>query len=549
MSYDIYNQQQNNGFNPYEKYEEPYKAYNEPSFPHAGATTVRVKRTLFIPTGRYNQQFRRPWVAAYNRDNAQAVHDAVGQAYRHHAQAKADGRIDPNAKYMVDPMDLAAVSSGFIMPAAQTEVAAHANIMGGWGEQTGRFMMNIEVKLHQAVAPTEYVLIGYTNYVGFTESGYVSPDMELNINTIFQVRQVEVNNGYGVVMQSQLVNVNQVLVDQQYTDPNTAQTIRLRPFEVAASLARMTDPLLQQTGVVAIDTRDTQNGTPAFSDQHNTNPNDYMAKVISGLVSGRDFATTTGRSGVMEPYHQAGRLLRDAPATKDPFIMAISRAADNGNYSSTFKWRDLLRVDPNAGDNRVCIVQWRRLEQYANVMGESMTMANEHATSWNNRDLTAQVASQIANMLPAMMIDLALMRVTVVASNASGQHLCTVPTGSGLIQNVNQTAQLQALANMFFQQLVRPATFDGEIFYNMTISADLSGEVVINIRLGNSTEDMYVMPAYCSSVVSPVLTTQRDTLDNLANAFHDLQATAFPAQPVQPLIHDLGGATTTGKRY
>lgn len=546
-----YEQQPQQPFNAYDQYNEPYKDYQEPRFPHGGNTEIRVESVLFVPTGTYNTQFRRPWVTNYTVENATAVHDAVASAYRQHNIAKAQGQIHAESKYTVDPMTLAGVSGSFIQPSAVAEAQAYANLAGGWGEQAGRFMMSLWIKKHEAVTPTRYVLIGYTNYLGFTQMN-VDPAMELTINTIFEVRDVQVNDQYGPRIESQMIQVNQVLLDPHFTGPDQAATIRMRPFEVATSLARLHDPLLSAQGVTTVDTRDIQSGTPTLSNQHHTNPNDYMANVISGLVNGFDLSRQTGRTGAKEPYHAAARELRDPSAQKDPFIMAISRAVGNGNITSTFRWRDLLRIDPGAERDGVCFIQWRDRMQFLGSIGENMHTAGE-TSNWNGQDYPTQVAVQIANMIPSMMVDLGLRRIDIYAANVNaGQPFCAATNGIGVVQGVNLAPQQQALSTLFFQQCVLPMTFNGGILYDISVQADLFGEIVIKLRLDANPAYTYVQPAYCSSAMTPVLTTRRDTLDNLSQAFNNLQKEALPANPVMPLIHDLGLGTTgsaSGKRY
>lgn len=545
MTFDPYTQQ---SFNPYNQYDEQYKTFDQkPTFPSAH-TDIRVEKVIFVPTGTYNQQYRRPWVTEYNRDNANAVQEVVAAAYHQYQQAKSSGRVDAAAKYMVDPMDLAGVSSSFIKPSADFETMAQANHHGGWEMQTGRFMMVLNVQRHQAVTPTRYVVIGYTNYLGFTQQQHIDPTMELTVNTIFEIRETAVNRGYGLVTERQMVAVNQVLLDQHFSNPDEARMIRMRPSEVATALARMTDPQLQSPGLDVVDTRYIQNGTPQFSDQHHTNPNDYMAKVLTGLVNGRDQAIQTNRTGAIDPYHQALRQLRDVQAQTDPFIRAISNVG-GGTTTATFKWRDLLRIDPNAERDEVCVIQWRDRTQFVGAVNENMHMTG-NTSQWHGNDLSTQTATQITNLLPSLMSDLALRKVSIFASNlAAGQAICIATAPVGIIGGVDMTPQLQALQTMFYQQLVMPSTFNGGISYEMNIDADLFGEISVRLKLDRLGEEWFVQPAYCSSVMTPVITTKSDVLDNLATAFHNIQNDVLPANVQQPLMFDMVAGTPTGRRY
>lgn len=534
----------------YDMYNEQSQPFTEPRFPDNRSTTINVIEAYLVPTGTYNQQWRRPWTTEYNQSNATAVHDVVARAYNDHIAAKRANTIHAEDKYMVDPNMLASVSAGFIKPAAAAEAHAHAALTHGWGEQTGRFYIKLQVQRDQAVRPTVYVLIGYTNHLAFSQhTSNIDPLMDLTINTIFELREVDINTGYGWAKEQRMERVNQVLIDPNFRSPDDEHgVIRLRPYEVAMSLARKNDPKTNHGGVELIDTRDVQNGTPYLSNQHHTNPNNYMANVLSGLVNGRDHARQTNHVGKLEDYFAAARQMKDQTAARDPFIDAITRVGGS-HITNTFKWRDLMRIDGNA-ENRTT-VQWRDMQAFANRPGENMHVRGATA-EWHGQDLITQTAAQIANMVPSLMGDLALRKVYLFASNLSGQPFYSATNGLGIIESANMAPQMQGLANQFEEQVVRPSTWDGGVPYEFTVNADLFGEIHITLRIDRMGPYTYVQPAYCSSCSSPILTSTRQTLDNLATSFYNLQESVLPSQVHRPLIHDLASTSTarpSGARY
>jgi hypothetical protein len=553
---DPYNQQP---YNPYDTVNEKYANYSEdrrPTFPHHNAAKVTIEQLFFIPTGTYQEQWRRPWTAEVNQGNVNQVYEAVAHAYHDHKIKRDAGSISPDLAYAIDPMSLASVSASFIQPAAVGEAPARHRMKHSLAHQTARFIMTLAVHRHGAVEPNRYLINGYTDHLGllkkgdragYNQSDYeVDHSMEMTVNSIMEVRRMERHTGYGLEVTSEMVSVNQVLLDPNFTGVDQAQIIRLRPYEVATALTRMQDPQINRSGVSTTDTRYVQNGTPTFSDIHHTNPNDYMARTISGLTNGRDMAVHRNQSGLLDPLTNATRELRDQSAANDPFLKAISSFTD-GIVSATFKFRDLLMVDPNADKDGICFIDMRDYSKLAGQRGHNMA-AGGYTSEWQGRDAATQWAAQIANMLPPMMMDLGVRKIDIVASNIHREKICTAANALPFIRGVNIVPQQRALEGLFLQQFVQPMSFDGQIPYQIDVSVDLYGEIIMNLSVDGSPMYPYAFPAFMSAGMSPILTTQANTLDAIATAFRDLQSQVLP--PLRPLITEVARQPLpTGARY
>jgi hypothetical protein len=544
----------NQPFNSYDQYNQAGEYREPPRFPHH-SSQITVESLVFVPTGTYQDQYRRPWVTEVNQDNINQVYETVSHAYRDYQAKVASGAAAPDGSYMINPLDLSNVSSSFIRPAAAAEAKARVRLEHGLGYQTARFIMVINVMRHGAVEPNRYVINGYTNHLGLHQKHgragqnnsdfAVDQQMEMTVNSIMEVRNVYRNYGYGEQMSTEMVSVNQVLIDTQFETVDNAEVIRLRPYEVSAALARMHDPQVNRTGVTTNDTRYVQTGTPELSDVHHTNPNDYMARIISGLANGRDLAVRTGQSGFVDPYNNAMRELRDASSRNDPFLKAIANFGD-GIVSATFTFRDLLHVDPNAEADGICFINMRDYGSMANVRGQNMAIGNS-TSEWHGQDLPTQWAAQLANMLSPMMMDMAMRKVDIIATNSFGEVFCKATNALPFVKGVNLTPQLQALDRLFYQQFVAPMSIDNQMRYDIDVNADLFGEITIKISVGGSPHYVYVFPAFMSSAMSPVLTTRPDTLDHIATSFKQLQQEVMPA--VRPLVTELGSTPPSGNRY
>ncbi len=139
-------------------------------------------------------------------------------------------------------------------------------------------------------------------------------------------------------------------------------------------------------------------------------------------------------------------------------------------------------------------------------------------------------------------------KASIVASNSHRELLCKVAWAEPFIAKVNLSPQMKALETIFYHQFLRPMSEDGQDRYDITATVDLYGEIVIQISLNGSPKYPYVLPAFASAAMTPVLTSQPDTLDNVATAFKRLQEAVIPA--IQPLATELNyGAAPSGARY
>jgi hypothetical protein len=552
----------------YERYNQQNRAYDayktsprdadddfEPaSFNRPERARIRVVETVFVSTGTYQQQYRRPWVTNNNLTNTEEMKSLLARSYYDHRQAKEDGRIAAARNYEFDGTTLNSISADFIRPSARTERKTFANTKGTWEDQTCRFFMTIECERNSG-GKTQYMLIGYTDEQGISKNGNIDPQMRLTLNSIFELAPVEYGSRSGRGRtRYELRSVQQVLVDYDYSGPESSETIRMRPQEVAASMSRRKDPELQGSSVLVHDTRSSQNGAPEFSDQHNTNPNDYMTRIISGLVNGRDIAKQTNRTGILAQYNEATNLMREASAKSNPFIKAVS--SHTGYNTADFKWRDLLQIDPDAGHDDVCTVQFREMRDIGRMTSDERMMSSLHdsrdSMPLNSKEEQSQVAFQICNVVMSLMSNVAMRKLTFFASNLKRERVCYATNPEGIMKDAEMHDFCPTLARQFERQVILPMSENGSISYDILVNADLFGDIHITMTFDTNEEMIFVLPAYCSSVWTPVISSRLKTLDDLTDSFNTLRDEVFELTDdggqnyKSRIIMDGGGRATGG---
>lgn len=526
------------------QFDPAYEPMNQTSFT-AGArrqSNIRVVSLLITPTGEYNQQVMRPWITDYNHRNMNAVYEAVGRSLHNFRQMKDAGKIDPRQRYMITPETLSQASNTFIQPSGEWESHVHLNNKGNWNNQVCRFMMAIEILEGQTIAPRQYVLIGHTDRMGLrpdmfgAATGSIDHDMEFTINTMYETRETLSGGNYGQ-RERTLVACNQILVNDYYKGPGELPSTvhRMRPMDVVNSIHLSSIPELMNRNVTVTDSRSVNTTIPAKSRVENANPNTYMSQILSGLTQGKEQANALNRRG--DAFELAAQQVQEGSHHRDPFLTAISEF-NAGAGTNKFRFRDLLRMDPNAERDEITTIQWREQPRMVGQCkpGQDMHIAGE-TNNWTDNTRSAQLATLIANMLPSMMTPLAVRRCEIYASNKHVTHLNPEPfigiSGlDGMLPGTSVRNHGPVLEMQVKQQIISQLLDDGR--YEISVTCDLMGEVWISLDLEFEGKSDFVVPAYASALTSPVVTRNVNNLIKLAGEFNTLQTEVFPQQQAAP---------------
>lgn len=498
-------------------------------------SNIVVTKCILTPTGEYNTQYMRPWVTEFNVDNRNQVAEAIQRTLWEHQTKVQNGVLSGKDEYVISPSLLASTSSAFLQPSETYESAVKLNNMGDWGNQVCRFMMSIEVKHGQSIAPKQYVIIGHTDRMGLTSQGNVDPQMVFTINSMFETRDTAVPTGYGMQMKRTLVSCNQILVNDRYEGPGSLPTAvhRMRPQDVVQSIHIAQIPEINTQNVNVIDSRSTNSTIPAKSTFDNANPNMYMSRILSSLTHGKERAKSLNREH--ESFDMAASMVAEGSHYRDPFLTAIAGFNMNAG-TNKFTFRDLLRLDPNAQRDEVLTIQWR---ERPTVVGHSAPGQDMHVrgttNEWNGKDRTTRMAAMISNMMPSLMTSLAVRRCHIFASNKQGMADIFCTGIEGMLPGVDMSDQAKSMEFQVQQQIVNEISFNGETRYEISITADLTGEIWISMDLESSGKTDFVAPAYASALTSPVVTRNVNNLLSLARDFNTLQTEIFPqsSQPVK----------------
>lgn len=512
-------------YNNYEGGEAPVAQFVPPRH----MAKVSITQLAMIPSGTYNQQFQRPWVANHNPANAGEINDIIQRSYRQHQMEVQAGRVSSDSAFQITPELVASSSSNFIQPVARHE--GPVGLVGGWEEQRASFVMHINAEI-QGVGIQEYILTGFTDGNGLSATGNIAPEMTMFINAVYETRIIEEATPFGMQKRKILSNASQVLANYNYNgNVDNGVQLRMRPQDVIGQININHVPELASGAVEIIDLRSHQTSTPVKSNFQHANPNNYLATIIGGLVSGEVQARAQNRHQHM--YDLAAATVADQAVNRDPFMRMMS-SIRGGAATNSFQFRDLIELDSNVVRPEITKVVWRGRPEAVganNAPGEDFHRAGQ-TQFWHAQDRPTVVATMIANTVPSMMANLMIGSISMHATNRGPggiPFMMHSSVDSIVPMGIDMTAMAEAFKEQFRIHLLNDISHNNSITYEIAVTANLMGEIWISLNLEGFHPVDYVMPTYANSLLTPVITRNRQNVSNLATQFSELKSEALPS--------------------
>lgn len=521
-------------------YNQPQEQY--PQATHPGgveAANIRITSLMMIGAGTYNQQYLRPYATDYNHGNKNALAEMMQHQFYNYQKNIATGQTGSATQFEILPEMVAGAAGSFLAPSVNTE--ATVNAPNGWDGQRMRFTMTIEAQ-RVGVGIQEFVIMGYTDHYGIGMNGSLDPRMEFYMNAIFELQKKNVPAPYGGYMQQTILsNASQILANERYNgEINSNVQYRMRPEDVIAQINIQHVPEMQSGRIEVIDSRSRNTGSAVKSSYSNANANSYLASVLGGLTSGMHQAELTNRHG--KAYELGMAAVLDNKVQRDPFMRAMNQIRGQA-MGNKFTYQELMNLDPNVDRPEVSKIFQRTQAQIigmTNKPGENLHSHTANTAGWNGTDRLTQMSAKIVNTLPELMMDLLIRQCSIHSTNnVVGSMPSTIISNTqGVVPNVDMSQYAEQLKHQFHVQLLQELTFNNQLRYDLTITADVMGEIWISIDLEGYPMADFVAPAFANSLITPVTTRNQQNLATLAKHFSTLQQEVFPTSKMHSTPQD-----------
>lgn len=472
----------------------------------------RVSKLVFMQTGSYNDQFSRPYQANLNTENLGVIQEVTH-----------GGQIINNAV-------LSGVAGSILRPTAQHE--GIVQIANGWGEKRMRFFMEVELG-HDAMggAALVQVLCGYTDHMGVTLSGAVDPRMQLYFNSSITVRRTATPTPNGLVNAAHVVDASQVLIGKADLRMGGGGTVHhaMRPQDV---FAVMSQGALGDSSFVQ-DTRHTFVNGPMKSSRSNAAAPEYLSKVLKAQALAEN---NVQNSGSGEDIANVARgIVQDPNISTDMFFGHLKRHT-GFSEGDCITYADLCRMDPGTDQIAQAIM-------VGNGMQQASAYGAEHTAHWNGANMETVAATILSQAVPAIMMDLMLSEVHLMATNETlnGEYLVTMQHYNGFTDKVDLRPHANRLMERLKIEILRDLTQNNLIQFRLTLHINLAGETFMRISMNGQPEIDYVCPSFCDALMAPVLTANKQTLYTMAHDLGSLFSNIDTTHQHQSFLGQLNG--------
>jgi hypothetical protein len=463
---------------------------------------IVVRRLIIIPTGTYNTQYMRPYDNTLQGPGLNAVCESLYGESRY------------------TPARLAGIANQIVSPSATPEKPI--GIVNGWDIARCRYFMEVESH-SMGGAVSVAIVLGWTNHMGIVNASslHIDPNMEFYVNSVIQVREYTEATPMGNQVHTSVAENSHVLVDPTYFDAYVKEkTSSMRPEDLYATMSLSHLHNMGDT----LDTRTTLTRTPVASNRTNSVAAFYAADVLDNYKKAAD-SNNFGLQPETEVLDSARGYAQESVLALNPFFRAMQEYRD-GMLTNFFTWSDLCRLDPDV----VHKVKPLELPGNARVHRVNSGMSQH----WGGSDRLTQVATILAQSVPALMSVFTLTRFAftatnreVFASNSSGavdgrSSITFIPGDAESFSRRDLSPFIEQFRINLEHMILNDVSHHNQIDFWLKMTINLLGETWIDISLEGGPVITYVTPSFADALMVPVVTTQTQLSQRLSGDFHEI---------------------------
>lgn len=452
---------------------------------------ITIEKLFLTETGTYNDMPYRPLKANADLESIRNMQEVTqGGMY-------------------ITPATVAGVAGGILRPSS--EIEGISTIANGWGNARFRFMMEVVVNQGPGTT-TRHILSGYTDHHDVSFRKTLDPNMRLYINGGVKINQSMATTPTGNQVYTRPIESYQLLTGSYAPSWNQQGggiiTQSMRPEDVFCSISKSI------LGNNVTDYRSSFAMNAKKSRRSNNLAPTHLATTLKAHTSATAAAhdTTDDFQTLME--NARGFVIEDTVGSDD-FLSFLGRNS-SFNDESSISYSELLSMDPTL-EGRVLVSELG--QTYRNDVHR--TGQTEYWTSSTQETVIATILSQ---SIPAMMSELLLPKVSFWATNQTmdGSYDVRILSHAGFSTAMDMTPQLITFMDRIRTELLRDITRNNQIGINITVDADIMGDIKVSVSMNNNPTVDYNTPVFCDALFSSVITNTPNGLDRMASAVGDI---------------------------
>jgi hypothetical protein len=472
----------------------------------------------------------------------------------------------------VNPVNFTRASSGFLMPSA-----LHTGIVGipnGWDTSRLRFILRVESELFTGSIVRTYIT-GFTTHYGIGINNSVDPHMEFHVNNIVESTvqnvetvqgtiQREIVTGCFQAIDGVMIRDNTSIYANQGLNNNLVNGMSFAGMQNMGGMAGMDmglgvqpDPSLETPIVTLrpsdvllnINATNTSNSMNSIGIEHNyytdtrllagdkrfisnersnNNPLSYMVNLINSYTMSANEISSSGFTP--ESAHSvAYNKFADSSVTTNVFLQALNKIRGTRGDSAKFTLGDLCALVPTAEQQFIVM-----RTSPASTMNMNPLTDSENLTG---ATLAHSMVATLSQSVPAMMSKYFIKHLHIIATNQviGGDVPSVIIVNLDTMIQIDITPYIPQFIERIKREILDYVSQANLINYDMTIDCYSFGSTTINISVCGEPHINFIIPSFCDSLFSPVVSNDRNSLNLLsADVDHILNSTMTGQYNVGP---------------
>lgn len=480
----------------------------------AGAHSIVVRKLYLGLTRPQSEQHRRSYDVVFDGKAHQAIQNEV----------------DRYGQKAFDPTNLGnlmAKGADFIKYSGTPEGDVH--IDNGWEADRFRFSMWVDVYRNGTFLRTEFIS-GYTDDAAVLNPGMISsvrvdPNMVFTINHVTEARFRQMDShGQPMTMVSR---AHSVVRNGAYTGLGlmNQQMFLTRPSDVLRAVDKvdMYRGMAEATnmGVPGAmtyqDLDSTLTNVPVLSGDTNQLIPTFISRTLSSLYQNSLATFDPMNMDNTSAGSLASERIKDTPFTNSGFVHVINRRSGNGTGTTAqFTFGELIQLDPTIDDR-------------TEIFGRSYESGDIVVPNGNSFgiDVLGEAIPAAIHATAVAQTTLAMMAMSGIATLAyhadnyqTGQPEVVYQACDGMDHDGQLGNRLEVMKTRLITECLNLLCAQQETF-EIDLFADSFNDVYIQI-FHDGVRRNYVIPAFASASLAPVVTNNLGNLVGMAEAIHDV---------------------------
>lgn len=457
-------------------------------------TQFIIESLIYIPTGQYYPMFARPYIVNANKEAIDSI--AI--------------KVEQNIAPEITPDLISKEINNIIQPSA---VGFATEVNNDW-VSLRKYIFLLKVKSIDPFTGLEInsYIQGYTEYDGITNTGAIDPKLVHIINSVIETVNYNLTTPLGVIQQEKLNNIYNVIGNSVYDELFTQ-----RPTDVLTNIKFMNAEIFSSENSpfefrVASNSFTRFDNRVAASGIDNNITSSYLTKIVNkGIKSNLENDAFVDS---FEINNNSSNAIVPEPSLADNrFIRAINNMEGYRGVSKFFRFSTLAQIDPTI-ESRFTVINLTK-----DYVDPSLMQTPEIGDYWHGQDPVTVKAYSLIEACVSLATKYGFNRIFMTTSNKTNvlgtPEVFITNFNSFINLNDKDTFQLLELfKSRFMADIFNCETAGNTIPTHIEYYIDLIGTSKIFIDYAGFPPNWYTIPTFASSVFNPVITINKQALDN-----------------------------------